>query len=74
MNATQEINGKLYKRVPVEDGRCTGCAFYDPKSDPLCGLLSSDATCHQPYTVIFVLVNKTGFIQEPDEQCGVGNG
>lgn len=65
MNATQEINGKLYERVPEPTGRCTGCAFYTPTDDIRnCQLLGQD--------VIFVKDN--GAVPEPDEQCWVGNG
>lgn len=74
MNATQEINGKLYERVPVEHGRCTGCAFLVPKGQAMCGILGSKASCTQPELAIFVLAHKDKAVPEPDEQCGVGNG
>jgi len=71
VNATQEINGKLYERVPNVRG-CEGCAFRATKYDP-CGLLGSEISCTSPHWVVFVEVGakvKPG----PDEQCGVGNG
>ena len=71
MNATQEINGKLYERVPVEDGRCTGCAFHVPRGQSKCDLLGNKASCTKPDYAIFVLVRRA---LEQDEQCGVGNG
>ena len=73
MNVTQEINGKLYERVPEPKGRCTGCAFYTPTDDiRRCQLLGQDVSCTQPEPVIFVKAK--GAVLDVDEQCGVGNG
>lgn len=71
MNETQEINGKLYERVPATWG-CEGCAFR-ATHDSSCGLLGSDISCTEPRWVVFVAVHPSTQA-EPDEQCGVGNG
>lgn len=74
MNATQEINGKLYERVPATTGGgCDGCAFR-ATHDSSCGLLGMDISCTEPRWVIFVETSTTSTKAEPDEQCGVGNG
>ena len=73
VNATQEINGKLYERVPAPASKgCEGCAFRATSTTP-CGLLGRDISCTEPRWVVFVEVGAK-VKPEPDEQCGVGNG
>lgn len=73
MNAIQEINGKLYERVPDKVGTCSGCAFHVPDSWPKTCQVDQGVRCTIPGYVIFVEV-----LSDPrpnqDEQCGVGNG
>lgn len=69
MYVTQEINGKLYDRVPSRS--CKGCAFYgiSPKG---CDRPADTESCtSEEYDIIFVRKMQ---LPDVDEQCGVGNG